>query len=104
MCNCKQQVKQERIVPQGIRPIVVQSSTEVQEPQYTIEDITRIKDYLSSTNKHDLEKQFIGYILNVNFGDVIPGYCDQNCLRHIQNRVREMETSLKEYEKFILNK
>ena len=94
-CNCKQQVKQEKIVPQGIRPIVVQSASEPEQLNYTIEDVIRIKDYLSSTNKHDSEKQFISYILNVNFGDVIPGYCDQNCLRHIKKRVKEMESKLK---------
>jgi hypothetical protein len=94
-CGCKQPVKQEKIVPQGIRPIVVQSASEPEQLNYTIEDVIRIKDYLSSTNKHDSEKQFISYILNVNFGDVIPGYCDQNCLRHIQKRVIEMESKLK---------
>jgi hypothetical protein len=103
-CGCKGQVKQEKIVPDGIRPIQVQSSTEIESPKYTIEDIIRIKDYLTSTNKHDLEKQFIAYILGENFGDVIPDYCDQNCLKHIQNRVKQMENSIKEYEKFILKK
>ena len=93
-CNCKQQVKQEKIVPQGIRPIQVESAEDTT-VNYTIEDVIRIKDYLSSTNKHDSEKQFISFILNVNFGDVIPGYCDQNCLRHIQKRVKEMESKLK---------
>ena len=94
-CNCKQPVKQEKIVPQGIKPIVVQSASEPEQLNYTIEDVIRIKDYLSSTNKHDSEKQFISYILNTNFGDVISGYCDQNCLTHIKNRVKEMEAKLK---------
>jgi hypothetical protein len=93
-CNCKQQVKQEKIVPQGIRPIQVESAEDTT-VNYTIEDVIRIKDYLSSTNKHDSEKQFVSYILNTNFGDVISGYCDQNCLRHIKNRVKEMESKLK---------
>ena len=103
-CGCKQPVKQQKIVPEGIRPIQVQSATEIESPRYTIEDVIRIKDYLSSTNKHDLEKQFIAYILSENFGDLIPDYCDQNCLRHIQNRTTQMEESIREYEKFILNK
>lgn len=96
-CGCGKQNNQDnsKIVPQGIKPIVVQSASEPEQLNYTIEDIIRIKDYLSSTNKHDSEKQFISYILNVNFGDVIPGYCDQNCLRHIQKRVKEMESKLK---------
>lgn len=96
-CGCGKQNNQDnsKIVPQGIKPIVVQSASEPEQLNYTIEDVIRIKDYLSSTNKHDSEKQFISYILNVNFGDVIPGYCDQNCLRHIQKRVKEMESKLK---------
>jgi hypothetical protein len=92
-CNCKQPVKQEKIVPDGIRPIQIQA-VENTTVNYTIEDVIRIKDYLNSTNKHDSEKQFISYILNVNFGDVISGYCDQNCLRHIKNRAKEMEDRL----------
>jgi len=103
-CGCKQPVKQEKIVPNGIRPIQVQSATEIDAPRYTIEDVIRIKDYLSSTNKHDLEKQFIAYILSENFGDLIPDYCDQICLRHIQSRATQMEESIREYEKFILKK
>jgi hypothetical protein len=93
-CNCKQQVKQEKIVPDGIRTIQIQA-VENTTVNYTIEDVIRIKDYLSSTNKHDSEKQFVSYILNTNFGDVISGYCDQNCLKHIKNRVKEMESKLK---------
>jgi hypothetical protein len=93
-CGCKQPIQQEKIVPQGIRPIQVESSEDTT-VNYTIEDVIRIKDYLSSTNKHDSEKQFVSYILNTNFGDVISGYCDQNCLRHIKNRVKEMESKLK---------
>jgi hypothetical protein len=93
-CNCKQQVRQEKIVPDGIRPIQVESAEDTT-VNYTIEDVIRIKDYLSSTNKHDSEKQFVSYILNTNFGDVISGYCDQNCLTHIKNRVKEMESKLK---------
>jgi hypothetical protein len=93
-CGCKGQPQQEKIVPQGIKPIVVQAVSTTEPLNYTIEDIIRIKDYLSSTNKHDSEKQFISYILNVNFGDVISGYCDQNCLKHIRKRVKEMEDKL----------
>jgi hypothetical protein len=103
-CGCKQPIKQQKIVPEGIRPIQVQSASEIDAPTYTIEDVIRIKDYLNSTNKHDSEKQFIAYILSENFGDLIPDYCDQNCLRHIKNRTIQMEESIREYENFILNK
>lgn len=92
-CGCKQPVKQEKIVPRGIQPIQVQT---VQNGtiNYTIEDVIRMKDYLSSTNKHDSEKQFITELLYQNFGDIIPSYCDQNCFKQISMRVEQMESKL----------
>jgi hypothetical protein len=92
-CGCKQPVKQEKIVPKGIQPIQVQA-VEDTTVNYRIEDVIRIKDYLSSTNKHDLEKQFIKELLYENFGDIIPDYCDQNCLKQISMRVQQMESKL----------
>lgn len=93
-CGCKGQPQQEKIVPKGIEPIKVQAVVELPPIDYTIEDVIRIKDYLSSTNKHDSEKQFIAEILYKNFGDVIPSYCDQTCLKQIALRVQQMELRL----------
>ena len=92
-CGCKQPVKQEKIVPKGIQPIQVQA-VEDTTVNYRIEDVIRIKDYLSSTNKHGSEKQFIKELLYENFGDIIPDYCDQNCLKQISMRVQQMESKL----------
>ena len=94
-CGCKGQPQQEKIVPKGIEPIKVQAVVELPPIDYTIEDVIRIKDYLSAMNKQDSEKQFITEILFKNFGDVIPSYCDQNCLKQIALRVQQMELRLK---------
>ena len=94
-CGCKGQPQQEKIVPKGIEPIVVQALTQPEPVNYTIEDVIRIKDYLSAMNKRDSEKQFIKELLYENFGDITPDYCDQNCLRHISTRAQQMESRLK---------
>lgn len=94
-CGCKGQPQQEKIVPQGIEPIVVQALTQPEPVNYTIEDVIRIKDYLSAMNKRDSEKQFIKELLYANFGDIIPDYCDQNCLKQISARAQQMESRLK---------
>ena len=87
-CNCKQQVKQEKIVPKGITPIQV-VAVQPEEVTYTIEEIIRIKDYMSSTNKTEIEKQFVSDFMLINFGDIIPSYCDQICLSRINKRVEQ---------------
>ena len=79
-CNCKGSVPQEKIVPKGITPIQVQAIK--REPiGYTIEELIRIKDYISSTNKTETER---------HYGDLIPNYCDQNCLNRARRQVEEL--------------
>jgi len=94
-CGCKGQPQQEKIVPKGIEPIVVQALSKPEPVNYTIQDVIRIKDYLSAMNKQDSEKQFIKELLYENFGDIIPDYCDQNCLRQISTRAQQMQARLK---------
>jgi hypothetical protein len=92
-CGCKQQ-KQEPIVPKGIEPIKV----EIVQPvaiNYTIEEVIRIKDYIISTNKTEPERQFVQDFMMKEFGEIVPNYCDQNCLSRLRNRVKELEDRLK---------
>jgi len=87
MCNCKQQ-PQQPVVPKGITPIQVQA---VQQPTgYTIEELIRIKDYISSTNKTETERQFMADFMLKHYGDVIPSYCDQICLSRAKKQVEEL--------------
>lgn len=91
-CNCKGQ-KQEPIVPKGIKPIVV----EVVQPaaiNYTIEELIRVKDYISSTNKKESERQFVQEFMMKEFGMIVPDYCDQICLSNLRLRVKELEGRL----------
>jgi len=91
-CGCKGEVPQQKIVPQGIKPIVVQ---QVHEPVgYTIEELIRIKDYINSTNKTESERQFMSDFMFKHYGDIIPSYCDQICLSRAKKKVEELMVRL----------
>lgn len=101
MCNCKN--KSEKPTP---NPIVVQSNNvteiiDIPNPGYTIEDIIRIKDYITSTNKTETERKFAADTLLNAFGDLIPDYCDNACLNHLSSRAKYMELKVLEYMNFI---
>lgn len=92
-CGCKGTTKQEKIVPTGITPLVIQ---QVEIPvEYTKEDIIKLKDYVSSTNKTESQRMEAEIILKKHFGDIIPSYCNQPCLKFIQGRINTMELKLK---------
>ena len=103
MCNCKAGVNKEP------KPIVIKTDgiveiMDVTNPNYTIEELIRMKDYVSSTNKTELERKFVADMLLTHFGDLIPDYCDNACLNHISNRVKYMEGKLNDYKIFIMKK
>jgi hypothetical protein len=98
-CNCKNKQTQEK------QPVMVTQDNVIEiidltEPPYTIEDVIRIKDYLSATNKVHKEKDFISTILLNNFGDIIPDYCDQVCFNQIKSRADYMFNKITEYNKY----
>ena len=99
-CGCKGNVPQQKIIPAVIRTDEGIQIMDVTNPNYTREDIVRIKDYVSSINKTETERKFVYDSLLTHFGDLIPDYCDQSCIHHISNRVVYMETKLTEYEMF----
>jgi hypothetical protein len=92
-CGCKQQ-PQEPIVPKGITPIQVQA-VQPEPVTYTIEELIRIKDYISSTNKNETERQFVETFMINKAGLVIPSYCDQICLSGLRDKVLQLESRLK---------
>jgi hypothetical protein len=99
-CGCKADVAKER------KPVVIKTEgvveiMDVTNPNYTIEELIRMKDYVSSSNKTETERKFIADMLLTHFGDLIPDYCDNACLNHISNRVKYMEDKLNQYEIFI---
>ena len=91
-CNCKGQ-KQEPIVPKGIKPIVVEA-VQPAAINYTIEELIRVKDYISSTNKKESERQFVQEFMMKEIGMIVPDYCDQICLSNLRLRVKELEGRL----------
>ena len=54
------------------------------------EELIRIKDYISSTNKTETERQFMSDFMFKHYGDLIPNYCDQNCLNRARRQVEEL--------------
>jgi hypothetical protein len=92
-CGCKQQ-PQEPIVPKGITPIQV-VAVQPEPVTYTIEELIRIKDYISSTNKNETERFFVETFMINKAGLVIPSYCDQICLSNLRDKVQQMESRLK---------
>jgi len=92
-CGCKQQ-PQEQIVPKGITPIQVQA-VQPEPVTYTIEELIRIKDYISSTNKNETERHFVETFMINKAGLVIPSYCDQICLSNLRDKVQQLESRLK---------
>lgn len=93
-CGCKGSQPQEKIVPKGITPIQVQA-VRPEEVTYTIEELIRIKDYISSTNKTETERQFVETFMINKAGLVIPSYCDQICLSNLRDKVSQLESRLK---------
>ena len=92
-CGCKQQ-PQQQVVPKGITPIQVQS-VQPEEVTYTIEELIRVKDYISSTNKTETERQWVETFMMTKIGLLIPSYCDQICLNNLRVSVEKLESRLK---------
>jgi hypothetical protein len=98
-CNCgKNKVDTSKVKVQQTEDKVIEI-IDIPAPPYTIEDVIRIKDYYFSTNKTETEKQFVADILLRSFGDIIPSYCDQVCLRQIKTKADYMEQKIIEYNK-----
>ena len=101
-CGCKNNNQ----VQQKVQPVLVQQDNvinivELTQPPYTIEDVIRMKDYLSATSKNFTDKEFISKLLLENFGDIIQDYCDQVCLNQIKTRAEYMQTKITEYNNYI---
>jgi hypothetical protein len=96
-CNCKGN-KPAPPPPPVIQVNNVVEYAEEQAPNYSREDLIRIKDYLNSNIKKDEERNFVYQFMFNHYGENMMGYCDQNCLARIDRRVKEMEIKLTYYE------
>ena len=96
-CGCKQQTNTST-KPKIIR--VNDSEVEVmKKPLYTEEDITRLENWLSSTNKTTEENQFVIQFNLQHFGEHINGYCDISCQHRIRKRIEHMKEKLNTWKK-----
>lgn len=93
-CNCKGNQPQPPIVPKGITPIQV-VAVQPEEIKYTIEEIIKVKDYISSTNKTETDRQWVETFMFNSIGFIVPSYCDQICLSNLRSAIQEMESKVK---------
>jgi hypothetical protein len=106
-CSCKENKTTKKVK----EPVLVMSSNkneieifDIPKPTYTIEDIIRMKDYVSSISRTEIERSFVSDMLLRHFGDIVPAYCDTICFKHIKERISYMETKLAQYELFLMMK
>ena len=92
-CNCKQKTEEQK--PKAIQ---VNGVTEIMnQPQFTIEEIQRVENWLNSTNK---TKEETDYSLEFNFrhfGEPPMGYCDVSCQTRIRRRLEHLKLKLQKY-------
>ena len=100
-CNCGK--NNTNVTPSKVKQTIVVENREVtiDTPNYTRDDLTRAKDYLAARNKTDEEKQFVVQLLNQEFGDVTPEYCDYICLNRMNKRIVQLSDRLFNYENLI---
>ena len=95
MCNCKNQAAP---APPRQKIIEVITPEVLTEPTYNREDIQRVIDYVTSFDKTKEEKEFVYTLMKDLFGDNMPDYCDQNCIKHLRVRTEQMIQNLTRYE------
>ena len=98
MCNCKNK-KNEPTPPPVIGVNTQQVFPTQEEPPYTIQEVIKIKDYLSSTNKTEEGRVAISQFSEKYFGEKISGYCDQVCIKRIKARLDRATELLNYWEK-----
>lgn len=93
-CGCKQNnMKQEKIVPNGVTPIqVIQVSSAPL--NYSIEEVIRAKDYLNARERKEVEREFVYDLLRRTGGPNISGYCDLVCMKDIKTHIDKLDKQL----------
>ena len=96
-CGCKNQVVQEKT------PIIKQDSGALEivnpaPPPYTWEEVIAVKDALRSNNSTEQTRDLIINFNREYFGEIIPGYCDQNCRKRTEQRLERATELLNQWE------
>lgn len=96
-CGCKEKPKS----PMSPKVIQVASNeaTIVSKPLYTDEDVYRLENWLTSTNKTPEETEYVFEFNRQHFGEVMQGYCDIDCQHRIRRRVEHMKEKLLQWKK-----
>ena len=88
-CNCKNKNKQERIVPQGIQPIQVQTQIET-----TLEEVFIIENMVMDINSNPEKRAYVTEFFMRNYGDPLINYCDLICMKRLKQKIEELKIQL----------
>ena len=88
-CNCKNKNKQERIVPQGIQPIQVQTQIET-----TLEEVLIIENMVMDINSNPEKRAYVTEFFMRNYGDPLINYCDLICMKRLKQKIEELKIQL----------
>ena len=103
-CNCGksdrgQDTSKSRPQIIQVKSTPVEVKTEIlTQPNYSQEDLDKVNEYLISSNKTNEQRIFAMELMRQEFGDVLTGYCDQSCLRHLKSRLDNLQKRLNQYE------
>lgn len=90
MCNCKKNIAQEKTTLTK-NNIVVQ--VEEKKP-VSKEELVQIMEAITSTNKTSETNKLIAEFNYKYFGEILSGYCDQNCIERTKTRILQLEKQL----------
>lgn len=88
-CNCKNKNRQQKIVPQGVQPIQVQTQIET-----TLEEVLIIEGMVGDINTSPEKRAYVTEFFMRNYGDPIINYCDLICMKRLKEKIQELKVQL----------
>jgi hypothetical protein len=88
-CSCKNKNKQQKIVPQGVQPIQVQTQIET-----TIEEVLIIESMVMDINSNAEKRAYVTEFFMRNYGDPLINYCDLICMKRLKEKIQELKVQL----------
>lgn len=87
-CNCKNKQRQQKIVPDGVKPIEIQTQI-----QTTLEEVMTIENMVDDINTDATKRGYVTEFFMRNYGDPIINYCDILCMRRLKERLTQLKSS-----------
>jgi hypothetical protein len=96
-CGCKGGTDNSKS-PISTKVIKVNEAVElVNEPPYTMEEVTLMEEWLNSTTRTKEQTDFALHFNYKYFGEPVMGYCDIPCQHRIRRRVEHARQKLEQY-------